>query len=175
MPRLTSFSVSIRLPVIGGLSGTWAPDDAERRAAWEMYVELATRIAVVELGAEGLLREALSSLHTLFDTTRDILRRYGPGVAQPTRDGSLSFGVIAVTVLNGAIRPVLSRWHPELLGYEATRPDGVSIVAHEREWSEAARLRQELTGLRETLLDYADLLGDVAGVSNLTTASEVPA
>lgn len=26
----------------GGISGKWAPDEAERKAAWEMYVELVT-------------------------------------------------------------------------------------------------------------------------------------
>ena len=38
-----------------------------------MYIELVTRIAVIELRPEeGLLREALSSLYSLFDTTRKI-------------------------------------------------------------------------------------------------------
>jgi hypothetical protein len=32
------------------LSGVWEPDQAERNAAWELYVELVTRIAVVPLG-----------------------------------------------------------------------------------------------------------------------------
>lgn len=31
------------------LSGTWEPDSAERAAAWELYVELVTRISVVPL------------------------------------------------------------------------------------------------------------------------------
>ena len=41
------------------ISGTWEPNDDEGKAAWELYVELVTRIAVVPLGGEeGLLREA---------------------------------------------------------------------------------------------------------------------
>jgi hypothetical protein len=60
-----------------------------------MYVELITRISVVELKpGEGLLREALSSLYTLFDTTRMILRKYGPSVAQPKGKDKLSFGYL---------------------------------------------------------------------------------
>jgi hypothetical protein len=35
------------------LSGTWEPDQAERDAAWELYVELVTRIAVAQLGPGG--------------------------------------------------------------------------------------------------------------------------
>jgi hypothetical protein len=102
--------VSLGLPFgLGSISGTWGPDDAERRAAWEMYVELVTRISVEPLGPEeGLLREVLGSLYSLFGSTRDILRRYGPEVAIPKRGHELSFGSIAVTVLNRALRPC---WH----------------------------------------------------------------
>lgn len=54
----------------------------ERDAAWELYVEVVTRIAVVELKpGEGSLREALSSLSSPFATTRDILRKYGQRLA----------------------------------------------------------------------------------------------
>jgi hypothetical protein len=128
--------VSLGLPFgLGSISGTWGPDDAERKAAWEMYVELVTRISVEALGPEeGLLREALSSLYSLFDSTRDILRRYGPEVATPKRGNELSFGAIAVTILNLGLRPLLARWHPELAQYESTRSADLSPLAHERRW-----------------------------------------
>jgi hypothetical protein len=123
---------------------------------------------VVELQpTEGSLREVLTSLHSLFATTREIMRRHGPAVARPRRGADLSFGSIAIAVLNGAIRPVLSRWHVELLAHEATMPPGASPVAHEREWEHAAELRDALADLRETLVDYAQLLGQVAGVPSL--------
>ena len=49
------------------LSGRWEPDQVERDAAWELYVELVTRIAVAQLGpGGGVLREALTSLHQFF-------------------------------------------------------------------------------------------------------------
>lgn len=140
MPKFTSFAVSLKLPWIGEVAGTWEPDEDERRAAWEMYVELVTRISVVELRPdEGLLREALSSLYSVFDTTRKILRQYGPGIAQPKGQGSLSFGYLAVAILNGVLRPVLAQWHPLLLDYEATRPEGVSTTQHEQAWSSMQR------------------------------------
>ncbi len=84
MPKLKNVSVKLEIPYIGGIEGTWEPDKEEQRAAWEMYVELITRISTVELGPEeGLLREALTSLYSLFATTRTILREHGPSVAQP--------------------------------------------------------------------------------------------
>lgn len=48
-------------------------------------MELVTRIAVVPLGSgEGILREALTSLHQLFGVTREILRmaKWHPALQQ---------------------------------------------------------------------------------------------
>lgn len=127
--RPKQVQVKLAIPFIGEISGTWEPDEAERRAAWELYVELVTRVAVVQLGpAEGLLREALSSLREVFGITREILRRYGPAVAPKTAEQEISFGYLAVGVLNGALRPLLAVWHPTLAAYEATRPAGLSPV-----------------------------------------------
>jgi hypothetical protein len=163
-----TFQVSLKLPFLE-VSGTWAPDESERKAAWEMYVELITRVAVVELGpTEGSLREALSSLYSLFASTRDILRRYGPSVAVPSHGSDLTFGEIAVAVLNQGLRPLLSKWHPELAGYEATRPEGISPAAYEHAWSREAELRAELSDIHLRLREYADALSQAAGVPQLT-------
>ena len=131
-------------------------------------MELVTRISVEPLGSEeGLLRETLGSLYSLFGSTRDILRRYGPEVAMPKRGHELSFGAIAVTILNRALRPLLARWHPELGHYESTRRSEVSPLDHERNWGRAQELRAALEELRRTLAAYAELLGTVAGVPSL--------
>lgn len=168
MPKLSSVQVSLKLPYLLEVQGTWEPDERERDAAWEMYVELVTRIATVELRPyEGLLREALTSLYSLFGTTREILRKHGPAVAQPKRGGQLSFGYLAVAILNGALRPFLAKWHPLLEDHEASRPEGVSRLDHEKRWEHQALLRHELIEVRETLLRYADLLAKVTGVQSL--------
>lgn len=114
MPKLTKVSVSLHLPFgLGGLDGEWEPDENERSAAWEMYVELVTRVSVVPLAAgEGLAGEALTSLYSFFDITRSILKAHGPGIAQPHGDDNLSFGALAVLILNSALRPLLAKWHP---------------------------------------------------------------
>lgn len=168
MPKLRQIRVNLSFPGVGGIEGTWAPDDSERRAAWELYVELVTRISVAELRPdEGLLREALSSLYSFFNTTRTILRTYGPTVAQ-VKDGSqLSFGYVAVAVLNTVLRPTLAHWHPRLLEYEHLRPNTTSLLEHERSWEYASALRDELNQVRLVLIDYANLLADVAEVPSL--------
>jgi hypothetical protein len=48
--RPKSVPVGLNLHVLL-ISGTWEPNDDERRAAWELYVELVTRMAVVPLVA----------------------------------------------------------------------------------------------------------------------------
>ncbi|MFD9418496.1 hypothetical protein ACFWC9_27790 [Streptomyces goshikiensis] len=160
---------------MGEISGVWEPVDAEREAAWELYVELATRISVVELGEdEGLLREALSSLYTVFGTTREILRRYGPSVAPRVPPGHVTFGLLAVNVLNLSIRPLLTRWHPLLTAHEARRGDQVDPVGHERRWERAEELRREIEQVRQVLLSLAQALNEVAGVGDLITVRVPP-
>jgi hypothetical protein len=168
--------VSLRIPAIGEVSGTWEPNEKEAEAAWEMYVELVTRVAVVPLpGDEGLLRETLSSLYQLFDITRDILRRYGPTVAQPKRGRNLSFGKIAVAILNGVLRRLLTTWHPRLQAYELIRAADVSIADHERKWEHAPALRADLEETRGVLRDYARYLAIVTDVPDLVWESSPPA
>ena len=168
MAKFTGVKVSLTLPFIGGVEGTWKPDESERNAAWEMYVELITRISVVELKSdEGLLREALSSLYTLFGTTRTILRKYGPSIAQPKGKDDLSFGYLAVAILNTVLRPVLAKWHPMLLDYESTKSGSVSPLEHERQWDKHDELRQVLNDVRGTLIEYTNLLAEVAEVPPL--------
>jgi len=168
MAKLTSIQVSIQLPYLPKIEATWEPDDNERKAAWEMYVELITRISVAELKpGEGLLREALSSLYTLFGTAREILRKYGPSVAQPKGKGKLSFGYLAVAVLNAVLRPVLAKWHPLLLDYESTKESSVSPLEHERRWDKNEELRRVLNDVRRVLIEYANYLAQVARVPSL--------
>jgi hypothetical protein len=163
-----SIEVGLQLGVIS-LKGTWQPSDAERRAAWQLYVELITRVSVVPL-RHGVLREALTSYYSLFAASRDILREAGPEVAEPKPDGQYNFGFLTVALLNFALRPVLSYWHPELSAWESTRPADVSTVEHERAWPREAELRDTLEQTRVVTTQYATLLGTACGVPDLREA-----
>ncbi len=152
--------VSVSLP-FGLGSAEWESDPTERRAAWSLYVELVTRIAVEQLSvAEGIDREALSSLHALFGVTREVLTTAGPDVGASRE----SVGGIAISVLNVGIRPFLTKWHPELEEWESRRSSGVSAREHERAWPRHGAFREELAQLTRDLSLYADALGSVAGV-----------
>lgn len=167
--KLKSIEVNLNLPYIGGIKGTWEPNEREREAAWELYVELVTRISVVELkNEEGILREALNSLYSLFGTTREILRKYGPDVAKHTTNkNEYSFGKLAILILNYQLRPLLAEWHPLLQSYESKRDKNVSIKEHESQWDMNSELREELDKTRRTLIVYSNILAEVANVEPL--------
>jgi len=111
--RLRSFSLNLPF----GLGGVEIEvSEAVIRAAWELYVEFATRIAAHPLApGAGSAREALDSLYSLFQTTRQVLREAGPAVATSAD----SLGPLAIRVLNEGVRPFLVAWHTELRALEA--------------------------------------------------------
>jgi hypothetical protein len=152
--------VSVSLP-FGLGSAEWETDQTQRKAAWSLYVELVTRTAVQPLDVDrGLLRETLTSLNSLFGTTRQILKEAGPNVGASRH----SVGGIAITVLNNGLRPFLSKWHPRLQAWELQKSPQSTLQEHERVWPEITELRYELALLREHLEEYADALAIIAGV-----------
>lgn len=152
--------VSVSIP-FGIGSATWEADSTQRRAAWSLYVELVTRIAVQSLEVDaGSLRETLNSLYTLFGSTREILKAAGPDVGA-SKD---SVGGIAIAALNNGLRPFLSKWHPRLQDWEDQRPTDKSLKEHEKSWVDEPQMRQELASLRSDLEQYATALAAIAGV-----------
>jgi hypothetical protein len=145
------------------ITGTWEPDTAEQQAAWELYVELVTRVGVVQL-RDGLTREALTSLYLMFGKTRDILTKYGPAIAMPKRANGITFGYLAIGMLNNVLRPFLSYWHPELSDWEARRPDNVSAKEYERGWERDLELRQHLDRLANELRQFVIVLAEACSV-----------
>lgn len=131
----------------------WAPDDPDRNAAWELYVELLTRITTQRLPeGHGDEQTALDSVFSLFKTTRDVLKRNGRGCAQFTR--------IAVIVLNQIVRPFTAKWHK------------LSIEKAFEDNEKCGTFRSELTDLQNDLLNYTKMLADMADVEDLTELEE---
>jgi hypothetical protein len=159
-PPATLKSVTVSLP-FGIGSAAWEADPTEQNAAWELYIELVTRVAVHSLAPDqGTVREAMNSLYSLFGSTRDILRKAGPQVGA-SHD---SVGGIAIAVLNNGLRPFLSKWHPVLQAWEAKKAPDISPQTHEKAWELEPQLRSELTALQSDLAKYADALAVISGV-----------
>lgn len=133
---------------LGFLETEWEPQVKDSEAAWEMYVELLTRIATQPLPDDsGTERSALDSVYGLFNITRSILKKYG-------RE-SIGFAKIAVVILNQIVRPFTARWHK--LAEEGAFQDA----------DQAAIFRSELEALQSQLQNYMGLLADIVGIENI--------
>lgn len=141
-----------------------APSESERMAAFDIQVELVTRIGVQELApGTGSLREALTSLKSLIDFTRATLHTYSIGLERGSADGTPTVQTLAYGLINDVIRPFTSTWHPRLAAYEARCPSDTAPLDHEAAWPEADTMRAELTALQGPLRSIADSLGGISG------------
>ncbi len=121
----------------------------DRDAAWELYVEMLTRIVTQPLPSEaGDEKTALDSVYSLFPTTREILRRRGRKTIQ--------FSKVAIPVLNQVVRPFTAKWHRESLSEDF---DGEI---------KRGEFRNELIELQKKLRSYNRMLAEIAGVEDLT-------
>jgi hypothetical protein len=138
---------------LGFLEGEFNPRDADRAAAWELYVELLTRVTTQYLAQEeGDERAALESVDVIFPLTRDILIRHGSSAGE--------FAKLAIPVLNQVIRPFTAKWHRRAL----------AGAFDDRGW--CRDFRTDLATLQSRLRDYTRALADIAQVEDLTVLEE---
>ena len=131
----------------------WTPEAADKNAAWALYIELLTRITTQPLPIEhGDEKTALDSVYSLFATTREVIREYGPEC--------INFTKIAIVVLNQIVRPFTAKWHRK------------SLADDFEDETERAVFREELAALQEALRKYSRMLADIAGVEDLTDLEE---
>ena len=110
----------------------WELQEVDKDAAWELYIELLTRITTQYLSPEeGDEQAALESVYSLFQLTREVIKRKGRH--------SINFTKIAIPVLNQVIRPFTAKWH------------GLSIKGAFEEPDQRAEFRQELSELQLAL------------------------
>jgi len=130
------------------------PQEADKNAAWDLYIELLTRITTQPLPKEhGDEQTALNSVFALFGLTRDVLKKHG-------RDAE-EFSKIAIVVLNQVIRPFTAKWHKE------------SINGAFENSEKCNDFREELKKLQLVLGIYTQMLSDMAGVEDLTRLEDI--
>lgn len=132
----------------------FSPKDPDRDAAWELYVELLTRISTQHLQPDhGDELTALESIYALFGLTRETLKNQGRHCNE--------FAKVAIVVLNQVVRPFTAKWHKESLN--GAFDDEVRC----REF------RAELAELQQQLRSYTRMLADIADVEDLTNLSGI--
>ena len=131
----------------------WTAREADRNAAWALYIELLTRITTQPLPVEhGDEKTALDSVYSLFAITTEIIREQGPEC--------INFTKIAIVVLNQVIRPFTVKWHRK------------SLAGDFEHKSERLAFREELAALQVELRKYSRMLADIAAVEDLTDLEE---
>ncbi|GAA1945975.1 hypothetical protein GCM10009738_19200 [Kitasatospora viridis] len=151
--------------------------DLDRMAAFDLQTELVLRIGTQQLEPDtGSLREALSSLHSLFEFTRSTLRQYNVGLSEPSRPHAVpNVPGLADQLLNGVLRPFLTRWHPLLQAHESARPAELPALHHEQRWPLAGELRTALAALSRPMnavvADLATISGADFGLDRRSTSS----
>lgn len=129
----------------------------QRRVAWRLFVEIATRIATQPVqddsGDDGI---ALKSLYDLFQITRKAISEMDP---TPTSSGE-TIETYALDMLNTDLRPFLSKWHPQWTRFEQNS-NGVL------DWTMHHQFREELGGLQIRIEKRARGLAELAGVKNV--------
>jgi hypothetical protein len=139
-------SLKVKTPI---LEMNWEPADADKNAAWDLYVELLTRISTQRLPDEhGIEDTALDSIYSLFSLTRFTLKHHGRK--------AIGFSRIAIIILNQVVRPFTSKWHR--LSSQGAFSDALQCSA----------FRTDLLALQVELLKYTKLLADLASVEDLT-------
>ena len=127
----------------------WSPQDADRHAAWDLYIELLTRITTQPLPREqGDEAAALASIHKIFELTRDTLHKHGPACGQ--------FARLAIPVLNQILRPFTAKWHR------------LSLDGAFQDANRCREFRDELAPLQLQLHHYTQALAKIADVEDLT-------
>ncbi|MFA3877721.1 hypothetical protein ABS735_29275 [Streptomyces sp. MMCC 100] len=143
--------------VLPGSEMTFKTNTDMRQAAQRMFFQAATRVATRPLeDGSGNLREALTSLKTLFDMYREPLES---GDAPPPPVDGDSVHELVLDILNFELAPFLAAWHPRLRTFEETHPD-----EDESAWADNAEFRQALRELQQSLRPYVIGLGEIAGI-----------
>lgn len=141
---MTSLTISA-----GFLEMEWSPSEPDKKAAWDLYIELLTRITTQNLQeGHGDENTALSSIYSLFPTTREIIKANGKGCIEFTK--------LAIVILNQKIRPFTAKWHK------------VSVDDGFKDKNNCKIFREEMNELQAVLRIYTQMLADMAGVEDLT-------
>jgi hypothetical protein len=149
--------VKVTVPELTEL--TFAVSDEHRKVAWNIFIEIMTRIASQPLAAqEGLLREVLSSLYSMLLSIRELLKATIP--SHPTAGPTVE--MFAFRMSNKELRPFLAKWHPELKRFEQATPP-----QPETAWEHNNVCRGELKELQDRLVEYGRAFGKLADVKRL--------
>ena len=130
----------------------WKPTGADRKAAWNLYTELRSRISTQPLHyRSGDEETALTSLYNLFELTRNNIKEHGPECQH--------FASFAVYLLNHHLRPLTAKWHKKKVDGKLQNDD------------DRRDFRKELSFILSIILQFCEIFGRISLGDNYTNES----
>jgi hypothetical protein len=123
-------------------------NSANRAAAWDLCIELLTRVATQALPASGDEGATLDDLYGLFPIARAILRKHGSVAPE--------FAGLAIPMLIRVLRPFIVKWHRLSLAHAFENP------------SLCREFRTELADVQSQLRTCIRALAALAAMQSLT-------
>jgi hypothetical protein len=149
--------ITLNIPQFADLS--FVVDNSSKKVAWSLFIETITRITTQPLENDsGKIREALTSLFSLFNLSRELLKGMNPSSEKEL----MTVEMLAISMLNKVIRPRLSKWHKLLSDYEKS-----DQFNGEDNWEQNNECRKDLEKLRLDLIEYSRGFAELAKVKNL--------
>ena len=147
-----------------------ASSGSQRRVAWALFVETATRIATQPMAdADGDDGIALKSLYDLFQSTRKIIAEMELTHLLPSKKKHTdTVETFALAMLNQDLRPFLSKWHPVWDVWRKANPDVQCM-----NWNQHAAFRDDLRTLQPKIHARAEGLAKIAGISDIKRLLDV--
>ena len=132
----------------------WAPTEQDKALAWDIYVELVTRIATQKLeDGTGINGSAIDSIVNLFGHTREAMKKHGCR--------SSNTATLIVGYLNTYIRPQTSKWHRDRQRWNSIENGELEIDDKKEEQV----FRTELKETQRRLTQLASCLEFVTGTA----------
>jgi len=155
-------TLTISLLLFGNIS--FAATKRDRELAWKLYVQLITRKAALPFDRDyDVVLVIHESLYQLFPATRDLLL----DIADSENTMRSEVPVIMERILNGRIRPYLTRWHSDFAAWEQTNALTDTVTENsprerQRGFPEYDALVADLETLNDELSEFATELRAIA-------------
>jgi len=131
--------------------------EEDRQCAWELYTEIATRVAVVGKRLDKtckdfdgeLLSESLDSLYSFFRECRGIMRRFPVGRIKDPRQ--IHLGILINRILGSVLRPFLEKWSGRYRSWWLTTAKNESPYEVQRQFPGCDELIKDWAAVREIM------------------------
>lgn len=154
-------TVNITLP--SGVSFEFKAQEEDRKIAWEIFVQIRTRIAAVEFkDGEDSLLHVNQSLYDLFNLIREKVQGLSLRTVTKDKDGNLV--ELYFSILNHGIRPYLTKWHIPVSHFHTKQKDSYkSTIEVDQEFAQSnPKIILDIKSLNYRMKKYAEILHKIA-------------